>query len=232
MAVSDILAKWGPVFDRIAPKYGLDPDILKAIALQENVKPAYNNPLGRSSETGVYKYSPDQAEAMIEHQVQTLTNPNGYYKDFVKSGSIDDLAKVYSPVGAKNDVYGTNSTEASGIQGFLAKIKGGNLTPSSNRIVAAGTGTTTVPSLPGTPVQPALAPATGIASTTDPATLAKIQEMNTLISMQNQQNQQQVAPGIGSGPAIGSLLSSIYKGGQEAGWWKPPRAQLVKNPTA
>src|SRR6267142_1906263 len=115
MATGDILSKWGPIFDEIAPKYGLDPDIFKAIALQENVNPAYNNPLGRSSDTGVYHYSADQAKSMIERQAKVLTDPNGYYSDFVKTGSIYDLAKVYSPVGAKNDINGTNASEAPGI---------------------------------------------------------------------------------------------------------------------
>jgi hypothetical protein len=73
---------------------------------------------------------------------------------------------------------------------------------------------------------------TTTSETTDPSVQAKIQEMNLLIAMQKQQQQQQVAPGITSGPAIGSLLGEIYKGGQEAGWWPAPRAQLVKNPTA
>jgi hypothetical protein len=72
-------------------------------------------------------------------------------------------------------------------------------------------------------------PPTVASASTDPAVQDKIKEMNTLIAMQKQQEQQQqVAPGITSGPAIGSLLSEIYKGGQQAGWWKPPRAQLVK----
>jgi hypothetical protein len=119
----DILSKWSPVFDSIAPKYGLDPDILKAISLQENVNPAYNNPLGRSSKTGVYHYTQEEAASQIEHQVKLLTDPRGYYADFVKSGSIYDLAKVYSPVGAKNDVYGTNADEPAGIIANLARIK-------------------------------------------------------------------------------------------------------------
>jgi hypothetical protein len=33
------------------------------------------------------------------------------------------LAKVYSPVGAKNDVYGTNADEPAGIIANLARIK-------------------------------------------------------------------------------------------------------------
>jgi hypothetical protein len=108
--------------------------------------------------------------------------------------------------------------------------------PSSE--IAVGSGTTTVPTLPGqekTPDKTLLAgtSAAPAPATTDQTTIDKIKEMNTLIAMQRQQDQQQqqVAPGITSGPAIGSLLSEIYKGGQQAGWWPAPRAQLVKNPT-
>jgi hypothetical protein len=122
-----VLAKWGPVFEQLAPKYGLDPDILKAIALQENVNPKYNNPLGRSDDSGVHHYSEDQAQAQIESQIKLLTNPHGPYADFVKTGNIYDLAKVYSPVGAKNDVYGTNASEPSGIIAGLARLKKGTL---------------------------------------------------------------------------------------------------------
>ena len=119
-------ATWDPVFEEVAPRYGLDPDLLKAIAMQENVNPAYNNPLGRSSDAGVHHYTtPEEGRAAIEHQVQLLTDPNGYYKDFVKTGSIADLAKVYSPVGASNDPYRTNATEGSGIAAALARLKGG-----------------------------------------------------------------------------------------------------------
>jgi len=123
-SLADINSQWGDTFDQVAQKYGLDPDLFRAIALQENVKPSYNNPLGRSSDSGPYHYTADQGVAAIDHQAKLLTDPNGPYRDFVASGNIYDLAKVYSPVGAKNDVYGTNASEPAGIALNLAKIKG------------------------------------------------------------------------------------------------------------
>jgi hypothetical protein len=76
----------------------------------------------------------------------------------------------------------------------------------------------------------------------DPAIQAQIDEMNTIIAMQQQQNQaraaanqQAVQQGSGSGlsgSGIGSLIGGLYKGGQQAGLIAPPRAQLVKMPGA
>jgi hypothetical protein len=124
MTLDQLNTQWGDIFDSVGQRYGLDPDILRAISLQENVNPKYNNPLGRSSNAGVYHYSADQGKTAIGQQARLLTDPNGPYADFVRTGSIHDLAKVYSPVGAKNDVYGTNADEPHGIAAMLAQIKG------------------------------------------------------------------------------------------------------------
>jgi len=45
-------------------------------------------------------------EDSINHMAKTLANPNGPYKGLT---TVDEIAKEYSPVGANNDVYGTNA---------------------------------------------------------------------------------------------------------------------------
>jgi hypothetical protein len=73
--------------------------------------------------------------------------------------------------------------------------------------------------------------------TIDPETQAKIDEMNMIIAMQQQQmlrnrvQAQTAATSSLSSSDIGSTLGALYKGGQQAGIIPAPRAQLVKLPT-
>jgi hypothetical protein len=72
--------------------------------------------------------------------------------------------------------------------------------------------------------------------TIDPETQARIDEMNMIIAMQQQQMlrnrvQAQAATSPLSSSDIGSTLGALYKGGQQAGIIPAPRAQLVKLPT-
>jgi hypothetical protein len=116
---------WDSVLEEAATSAGLDKDILRAIARQENVASDHNNPLGLSTDSGVKTFSTgSDAVAAIYRQARLLTDPNGPYHEFARTRSINDLARVYSPVGAANDVYGTNSSEGSGIARELAKLKG------------------------------------------------------------------------------------------------------------
>lgn len=110
---------WEGVLGDAEQQTGLQPGLLGAIASQENVNPRHNNPLGLSTDSGVMSFSPDGAVSRIYRQAQLLNSTSGPYKDFARTGSIDDLARVYSPPGASNDVYGTNSSEASGIRAAL-----------------------------------------------------------------------------------------------------------------
>lgn len=115
------------IFEDAEAKNGLPHGLLSAIARQENVAPGHNNPLGLSNDAGVLSFSPQDAAAHIYRQAKLLKDPNGPYADFAKSGSIDDLAKVWSPVGAPNDIKGTNATEAAGIKANMGKGYSGTL---------------------------------------------------------------------------------------------------------
>jgi hypothetical protein len=115
-------ATWKEIFTNTEAAHGLPPGFLSAVAKQENVNPAYNNPLGLSGAGGPYRYpTPAAGAAAVEKQARLITNPTGPYRDFVRSGykDIDAFARVWSPVGAANDPYGTNATEASGIRSAM-----------------------------------------------------------------------------------------------------------------
>jgi len=182
-SLADINAQWGDTFDQIGQQYGLDPDLLRAIALQENVNPSYNNPLGRSSDAGVYHYTPEQGQAAIAHQAALLTNPNGPYKDFVQTGNIHDLAKVYSPVGAKNDVYGTNADEPYGIISALDMIKGQTTSGSVRPPLAAAQNSPIQTSGAFQPASPAAAMPAAAATGIDPALQQRINELQTAMAL-------------------------------------------------
>src|SRR5258707_3792904 len=121
---------WDPYLDEAAAKYNVDPALLKSITRQENVNPGDLNPLGISPGGGgpTHFHNLDAAKAAIDRQVALMVDPKGPYGD-IRTKSIDQIAAVYSPVGASNDPYGTNSTEAAGISRYYNQIGG---EPSSN----------------------------------------------------------------------------------------------------
>jgi hypothetical protein len=199
-SLADINNRWGDTFDQVAQQYGLDPDLFRAIALQENVNPDYNNPLGRSSDSGPYHYTSDQGRAAIEHQAQLLTDPNGPYKDFVASGSIHDLAKVYSPVGAKNDVYGTNASEPDAIASHLARLKG-----QSDPIYNVG-----APGGPGSSPTATPAATTTAAATSDPVLAQQIKALQAATALSG--GAASGYSGLNLAPTSGSAGSGINYG--------------------
>lgn len=129
------MSTWDPYFQQAEQLYGLPNGLLAAIAAQENVDPKHNNPLGLSTDSGVKTFSESEAPQAIFNQAKLLTNTNGPYRDFARTGSIQDLARVWSPVGAKNDIYGTNATEASGI---MSNMPGYQNTPSYMTVPQTG----------------------------------------------------------------------------------------------
>src|SRR5882724_11195720 len=110
---------WEGVLGSAERETGLQPGILAAIAAQENVNPEHNNPLGLSTDAGVMSFGQDAATQRIRRQAKLMMNPRGPYGEFARTGSIDALAKVWSPVGARNDINGTNITEAAGIMAHM-----------------------------------------------------------------------------------------------------------------
>lgn len=110
---------WTNIFTQAEQIYGIQPGLLSAIAAQENVDPKHNNPLGLSTDKGVKTFSAAEAPRQILDQARRLVDPNGPYSDYARTRNLDDLAKVWSPVGAVNDIYKTNATEAAGIRSRL-----------------------------------------------------------------------------------------------------------------
>jgi hypothetical protein len=108
-------------------RYGIDPKLLAAIAMQENVAAADLNPLGISTEAGARHYvTMMDAQAAIMRQTalisQGIYQGKGPYRGV---RNIYDLARIYSPVGARNDPNRTNVTEPSGIRAQYKRL-GGN----------------------------------------------------------------------------------------------------------
>src|SRR5580692_8172940 len=118
--IPDKLKPYINVFEEAGSAHGFNPKVLMAIAMQENVASGDMNPLGISDDSGPHHYgSPEEAEAAIHRQVAVMTSPTGPYRNVQ---TLNDLAAIYSPVGASNDPYHTNSGEASGIIANLNKL--------------------------------------------------------------------------------------------------------------
>jgi hypothetical protein len=119
------LQAYGPIFENAGQQYGIDPKVLMAIAMQENVAQGDNNPLGISGTYAPYHYqTPEEAEAAIYHQASVMASPDGPY---ARARTLDELAHVYSPPGGEaagvhNDPNNSNSGEASGIYANLQKL--------------------------------------------------------------------------------------------------------------
>lgn len=154
---------WESIFRQAEQQYHLRPGLLSAIAHQEAVHHSHNNPLGISpGGGGVATYrTPAQAQRAIFHQAFLLSNPNGPYRNFVRTGNVDDLARVYSPVGARNDIYGTNATEGAGIRQGLAMYDAAHPTslpaasPTPTPVVEQMFSAAPEPELSATPIQSA-----------------------------------------------------------------------------
>jgi len=112
---------WEGVLEDAADQAGLPTQLLGAISEQEGVHPRHNNPLGLSTDAGVQSFDSGDAVNRIYRQARLMNDPNGPYREYVRTGNINALARVYSPVGARNDPYHTNVTEASGITSALKK---------------------------------------------------------------------------------------------------------------
>jgi hypothetical protein len=234
MALAAIQSRWGDTFSQVGQKYGLDPDLLLAIAAQENVNPAYNNPLGRSGDSGVYHYgSFDEGAANIENQAKLLTNPNGPYSDFVKTGSVYDLSKVYSPPGAKNDVNQTNASEPSGILANLARIKGTSVADLTGGHAAAAGATAGVAAggspppaqiTPTSPAAPSYLTALTGGSTGNPQ-LDRINQLSAAMKLSGNNP-------VGNAIAQGLQIAKIGQALRLSGIFGAPRAQLVSLPSS
>ena len=97
-------------FEKAGSKYNVDPAFLMAIAIMETghgKSSAFRNKrnaMGVTDKKTVRTFT--NVEDSINHMAKTLANPNGPYKGLT---TVDEIAKEYSPVGADNDVNGTNN---------------------------------------------------------------------------------------------------------------------------
>lgn len=203
------------VYGQAEQQYGLPSGLLAAIAKQENVNPAYNNPLGLSTASGVMHLAPEDATARIMRQAQLLSNPSGPYADFAKTKNIDDLAKVYSPVGASNDINSTNATEAAGIRSSMPQQQThlGNALAAYNALGSSGSAPTPLNLSAGAPTPAPAQPASNqYAFGTGSSGM-----MSTLGDYGNAMSQQQTASQLGSGIAsiFGNLGRSISQSSQQ-----------------
>jgi len=125
VAASAKLEPYKKIFEEAGAQYGIDPRLLMAIAQQENVAGRDLNPLGISPGGGGPTHFADMeaARAGIFRQVELMSR--GIYQGkgpYAKARTLAELAQIYSPIGASNDVYGTNASELSGWQAALARM--------------------------------------------------------------------------------------------------------------
>jgi hypothetical protein len=116
-------ASWDDYLQSVESKYGLRSGTLRAIGRQENVAAGDMNPLGISPNGGGPTHFSDEGEARraIDRQARLMIDPKGPYGD-IRTKSVKEWSKIYSPPGAANDPYGTNSTEDSGIEANMRKL--------------------------------------------------------------------------------------------------------------
>jgi hypothetical protein len=113
-------------FQAAGDKYGIDPNFLAAISWNETgggTSKAFlqgNNAMGISNASGpVYGFA--SVSDSIDQQARTLANPTGPYAG---AQTIGQIGNIYSPIGAENDFYGTNSSWVPTVGSFYDKLTG------------------------------------------------------------------------------------------------------------
>jgi hypothetical protein len=112
-------------FARHGQKYGVDPKFLAAISMLETGKGSSrafrnkNNAMGISNARGPIAFS--SVDASIERMARVLAKPKGPYAG---KHTIGQIARVYCPVGAGNDVNGTNHHWPRMVSRFYAQLGG------------------------------------------------------------------------------------------------------------
>lgn len=106
-------------------KYGVDPRFLAAISMLETgngTSRAFrnkNNAMGVSNSRGPIAFA--SVDASIERMARVLSRPDGPYAG---RHTINQIASVYCPVGAGNDVNGTNHHWPRMVSRFYASLGG------------------------------------------------------------------------------------------------------------
>jgi hypothetical protein len=123
-------------------EYGINPVFVLADIVNQGVNPAYNNPLGISTDhypygpngaqlgesnghvkNGPRKFSETEWKTAFNRQFHVIANGSAYKK----ASTIKEWALIDAPPGAENDVHGTNAQEAVDVAGIYDKLV---LTPS------------------------------------------------------------------------------------------------------
>jgi hypothetical protein len=120
------LQRHAGAFDHYGKKYGVDPKFLAAISMLETGKGTSsafrnkNNAMGVSNRSGPIAFS--SVDQSIERMARVLAKKDGPYAG---KRTIGQIAGVYCPVGAGNDVNGTNHHWPSMVTKFYGQL-GGN----------------------------------------------------------------------------------------------------------
>jgi hypothetical protein len=114
---------WDPILESEAAKYAINPILLKAIARQEGVSAGDFNPMGISPGGGGPTHYGSVAAGAAGIDDYIGKHLSRFKKvDPNNPSSVDEFSKWYSPPGAGNDPFGTNSSEGSGIKSWMNKL--------------------------------------------------------------------------------------------------------------
>lgn len=127
-SLEGLLKGYGNDFIKAGQKYGVDPYLLAAISMFESARGTsqpireYNNPSGiMDASTGFkeIRYFNSLQEA-IEYTAYNLRT--GYLDKGLNT--IEKIAQEYAPVGADNDIYGTNIEWAPSVRSIYKELSG------------------------------------------------------------------------------------------------------------
>tara|TARA_R110000868_G_scaffold30746_3_gene113388 strand:- start:1336 stop:3036 length:1701 start_codon:yes stop_codon:yes gene_type:complete len=127
-------------FDKYGNQYGVSPALLASISIHEtgggtsNAFSNKNNAMGISNNKGPIDMSSRSAsiEKMAKLLGQGINENKGPYAG-VKN--IDDISKIYAPVGASNDPRGQNSSWASSVNNIYSNLS--SVTPQQTQAISS-----------------------------------------------------------------------------------------------
>lgn len=117
------LAPLQSAFETYGEKYGVNPAFLAAISRLETANGTSSafrnkrNAMGVSNSRGPIHFP--SPEASVERMARVLADPRGPYRN---ARTLDEIARVYAPPGAGNDVNGTNSYWPRGVAKYLREM--------------------------------------------------------------------------------------------------------------
>lgn len=115
----------GPAFEKYGKQYNVDPRFLAAISRLETgngTSSAFKNKknaMGVSDSKGPIGFN--NVEESIERMAKVMASGSGPYKN---ARTIAEIGKIYAPVGAGNDVNGTNGGWGANVSKFYQELGG------------------------------------------------------------------------------------------------------------